>query len=169
MPLTRLVHSPLSLMLLLVTMSFGTSAQGAQTRPNVVIIFADDLGYGDLECFGHPQFKTPNLNQLAEEGARLTRLYVPVPYCAPSRGTILTGRYPWRHGVWKNPAPIPVSTMSAFRMKKSPSARHFKVPGMRRRPSASGIWVIGRSFSRESTGSMNTSVFCTRTTCDPCS
>ncbi|MFO1095712.1 MAG: sulfatase [Planctomycetaceae bacterium] len=74
-------------------------------RPNFVILFADDLGYGDLECYGHPQFKTPRLNRMAAEGVRLTQLYVPTPYCAPSRGTLLTGRYPWRHGVWRNPAP----------------------------------------------------------------
>lgn len=75
------------------------------SKPNFVIIFADDLGYGDLECYGHPKFKTPNLNRMAAEGARLTQFNVPVPYCAPSRATLLTGRYPWRHGVWFNPAP----------------------------------------------------------------
>ncbi|MCA9056358.1 MAG: sulfatase-like hydrolase/transferase, partial [Planctomycetaceae bacterium] len=82
-----------------------TSAASAAERPNVVILFADDLGYGDIACFGHPHHQTPRLDQLAREGARLTQLYVPTPYCAPSRGTILTGRYPWRHGVWQNPTP----------------------------------------------------------------
>lgn len=76
-----------------------------KSKPNFIVIFADDLGYGDLECYGHPQFKTPNLNQMAVEGARLTQFNVPVPYCAPSRATLLTGRYPWRHGIWFNPAP----------------------------------------------------------------
>lgn len=79
--------------------------EAKQASPNFVIIFADDLGYGDLECYGHPKFKTPHLNQMAAEGARLTQFNVPVPYCAPSRATLLTGRYPWRHGVWFNPAP----------------------------------------------------------------
>lgn len=74
-------------------------------RPNFVILFADDLGYGDLGCQGHPQFKTPALDRMAAEGVRLTDFYVPVPYCAPSRGTIMTGRYPWRHGVIRNPCP----------------------------------------------------------------
>lgn len=75
-------------------------------RPNFVLIFADDLGYGDVGCF-HPQgpFQTPHLDQMAAEGARLTSFYVPTPYCAPSRGTILTGRYPFRHTVVRNPAP----------------------------------------------------------------
>lgn len=74
-------------------------------KPNVVLIFADDLGYGDLGCYGHQRFKTPHLDRMAAEGARLTNVYVPVPYCAPSRGTILTGRYPFRHGVIRNPCP----------------------------------------------------------------
>ncbi|NQT13850.1 MAG: sulfatase-like hydrolase/transferase, partial [Planctomycetes bacterium] len=77
----------------------------AQIGPNVVLIFADDLGYGELGCQGHPTFKTPMLDRMAAEGARLTDFYVPVPYCAPSRGTIMTGRYPWRHGVIRNPCP----------------------------------------------------------------
>ncbi len=75
-------------------------------RPNVILIFADDLGYGDLSCF-NPEgtSRTPNIDQMAAEGARLTSFYVPTPYCAPSRGTILTGRYPFRHSVVRNPAP----------------------------------------------------------------
>jgi len=76
-------------------------------RPlNVVLIFADDLGYGDVGCFADDcPFETPRLDRMAAEGARLTSFYVPTPYCAPSRGTILTGRYPFRHTVVRNPAP----------------------------------------------------------------
>ena len=74
--------------------------------PNVVLIFADDLGYGDVGCFNDDcPFKTPHLDRMASAGARLTSFYVPTPYCAPSRGTILTGRYPFRHTVMGNPAP----------------------------------------------------------------
>ncbi|MBN2271337.1 MAG: sulfatase [Sedimentisphaerales bacterium] len=76
-------------------------------KPNFVLIFADDLGYGDIGGFGLKEspFKTPNLDRMAREGAKLTSFYVPTPYCAPSRGTILTGRYPFRHSVVFNPAP----------------------------------------------------------------
>ncbi len=74
-------------------------------RPNVVLILADDLGYGDLGCYGHPKFKTPNLDRMAQEGARLTDFYVPVPYCAPTRASLLTGRYPPRCGLTRNPFP----------------------------------------------------------------
>ena len=75
-------------------------------QPNVILIFADDLGYGDVGCFNPTcPFETPNLDRMATEGAKLTSFYVPTPYCAPSRGTMLTGRYPFRHSVVRNPAP----------------------------------------------------------------
>jgi arylsulfatase A-like enzyme len=78
----------------------------SNTPPNIILIFADDLGYGDVGCFNDDcPFETPRLDQMAAEGARLTSFYVPTPYCAPSRGTILTGRYPFRHSVVRNPAP----------------------------------------------------------------
>jgi arylsulfatase A-like enzyme len=79
----------------------------AQKKPNFVLIFADDLGYGDIGGFGLKKspFETPNLDRMAAEGAKLTSFYVPTPYCAPSRATILTGRYPFRNGVVHNPAP----------------------------------------------------------------
>lgn len=83
-----------------------TSISAAADKPNVILIFADDLGYGDLGCFNkNCPFETPRLDQMAREGAKLTSFYVPTPYCAPSRGTILTGRYPFRHSVVRNPAP----------------------------------------------------------------
>src|SRR5689334_20624667 len=78
---------------------------GLPDKPNVVIILADDLGYGDLGCYGHPRFKTPNLDRMAAEGIRLTQFNTPMPYCAPSRGALLTGRYPFRNGLTSNPAP----------------------------------------------------------------
>jgi len=78
----------------------------ATSKPNIVLIFADDLGYGDVGCFyDQSPCKTPNLDRMAAEGAKLTSFYVPTPYCAPSRATILTGRYPFRHGMVRNPAP----------------------------------------------------------------
>jgi uncharacterized sulfatase len=80
-------------------------APAAADRPNVVIILADDLGYGDLGCYGHPTFRTPNLDRLAADGARLTQFNSPAAYCAPTRASLLTGRYPFRHGLTGNPAP----------------------------------------------------------------
>jgi uncharacterized sulfatase len=63
------------------------------------------MGYGELACFGHPRFKTPNLDRMAAEGARLTQFNAPAPFCAPSRAALLTGRYPFRCGLTSNPAP----------------------------------------------------------------
>ncbi len=66
--------------------------------PNVVVIFADDLGYGDLSCFGHPTIKTPSLDRMACEGMRLTQFYSAAEVCTPSRAALLTGRLPPRNG-----------------------------------------------------------------------
>lgn len=76
-------------------------------KPNFVVILADDLGYGDVSGFGLAKspFQTPNLERMAAEGARLTSFYAPTPYCAPSRASLLTGRYPFRNSVVFNPAP----------------------------------------------------------------
>lgn len=84
----------------------ASASSSAPDPPNVIVIFADDLGYGDVGAFNpNCRFKTPRLDRMAAEGAKLTSFYVPTPYCAPSRGTILTGRYPFRHAVVRNPAP----------------------------------------------------------------
>ncbi|MCA9155295.1 MAG: sulfatase, partial [Planctomycetales bacterium] len=77
----------------------------AADQPNVIVILADDLGYGDLACYGHPKFKTPHLDRMAAEGARLTQFNTPMPFCAPTRASLLTGRYPFRCGMNGNPAP----------------------------------------------------------------
>ena len=93
-------------LLLVVAGACGPAVLAAEApRPNVIILFADDLGYGDVGCFGDGRYETPNLDRMAEAGVRLTNFYVPMPYCAPSRATILTGRYPFRHGLVLNPCP----------------------------------------------------------------
>lgn len=68
-------------------------------RPNVVIIFCDDLGYGDLGCYGHPTIRTPHLDRMAAQGLRFTSFYVAASVCTPSRAALLTGRYPLRSGM----------------------------------------------------------------------
>ncbi|XP_072829913.1 arylsulfatase A isoform X2 [Vicugna pacos] len=72
----------------------------ATSPPNIVLIFADDLGYGDLGSYGHPSSTTPNLDQLAAGGLRFTDFYVPVSLCTPSRAALLTGRLPVRMGLY---------------------------------------------------------------------
>ncbi|TDU81008.1 N-acetylgalactosamine-6-sulfatase [Prosthecobacter fusiformis] len=68
-------------------------------RPNIVFIYADDWGWGDLACHGHPELKTPNLDRLAKEGTDFQQFVVCNPVCSPSRTAIVTGQYPARHGV----------------------------------------------------------------------
>ncbi|WP_343699944.1 sulfatase-like hydrolase/transferase [Chitinophaga sp.] len=68
----------------------------AQQKPNVVIIYADDLGYGDLSCYGATKIQTPHIDQLAKEGIRFTNGHTTSATCTPSRFGLLMGRYPWR-------------------------------------------------------------------------
>lgn len=70
-----------------------------QSTPNFIIIFADDMGYGDVGAFGHPTIKTPNLDKMAHEGQKWTNFYVAAPVSTPSRAGLLTGRLPIRSGM----------------------------------------------------------------------
>lgn len=81
-----------------VPLSVHSSSAGAES-PNIIVINADDLGWGDLGCYGHPKFKTPRIDRLATEGARLTQFYSPAPNCSPSRVSLLTGRYQFHAGI----------------------------------------------------------------------
>ncbi|HJZ41035.1 MAG TPA: sulfatase-like hydrolase/transferase, partial [Bacteroidales bacterium] len=67
--------------------------------PNFIIIFADDMGYGDVGAYGHPTIKTPNLDNMSYQGQRWTNFYVAAPVCTPSRAGLLTGRLPVRTGM----------------------------------------------------------------------
>lgn len=86
-------HSNTAIALLILTFTL------ASARPNFIFIFADDLGWGDLGCYGHPNLKTPNLDKMADEGLLVSNFYVANPVCSPSRTAAMTGQYPARHGV----------------------------------------------------------------------
>ena len=88
------------LLSLIAVFSLSNFALAAKAEsPNIVVIFCDDLGYGDLSCFGHPTIKTPNLDRMAAEGVRLTQFYSASPVCTPSRAALMTGRLPIRSGM----------------------------------------------------------------------
>lgn len=72
------------------------SPVSAQQKPNIIFIYADDLGYGDISCYGMKKIHTPNIDKLAKQGVRFTNGYATSATCTPSRYGILTGRYPWR-------------------------------------------------------------------------
>ena len=79
-----------------------TALAAPRRQPNIVVILADDLGYGELSCQGNPQIPTPNIDSIARNGVRFTNAYVSSPYCAPSRAGLLTGRYQTRFGHERN-------------------------------------------------------------------
>jgi arylsulfatase A-like enzyme len=82
-----------TLLFFLLLHSTGFSQSNQTTKPNVVFILADDLGYGEVGCFGQTKIKTPNIDELAKEGMRFTELYAGAPVCAPSRCDFLTGMH----------------------------------------------------------------------------
>lgn len=84
----------------MVTLLLCVAVQGAQTKPNVILVFIDDMGWSDFSCFGNTDATTENIDALAAEGIRFEQFYVNSPICSPSRVAISTGQYPqrWRIG-----------------------------------------------------------------------
>ena len=89
----------LSLLSLVISHMAIVTKGNAAEKPNFVVIFCDDLGYGDIGAFGNPSIRTPNLDQMAAEGQRWTNFYVGASVCTPSRAALLTGRLPVRNGM----------------------------------------------------------------------
>lgn len=91
-------HRAVALVVLLASGLAGTAASAPAARPNIVFILADDLGYGDLACYGRKDVRTPAIDSLARDGVRLTRCYANAAECTPTRAAFLTGRYQQRVG-----------------------------------------------------------------------
>ncbi len=86
-------------MLLIAETQYATALETKKSRPNIIVVLCDDLGYGDIACFGHPVIQTPHLDQFAKEGMKLTNCYAAAANCSPSRTGLMTGRTPHRVGV----------------------------------------------------------------------
>ncbi|WP_461783361.1 sulfatase family protein [Prosthecobacter sp.] len=117
-PLRSLLRSSTRFAVLAVTLGSALHSSFS-APPNVVIILADDLGYGDLGCYGHPKFKTPRIDQMAAEGVKMMHFNTPAPFCAPTRASLMTGRYPFRCGMTQNPAPDGGAEADALRLPAS--------------------------------------------------
>lgn len=94
------MKKPFLMIAILVLISLFASCKQEKAQPNIVVIMCDDLGYGDLSCYGHPIIKTPNLDEMAREGIKLTNCYSAAPVCSPSRAGLLTGRSPNKAGIY---------------------------------------------------------------------
>ena len=119
----RLLFSSRACVLVLFTVLMtcvGVQKIVAADRPNLVIIFTDDQGYADLSCFGGKKVFTPNIDQMAKEGARLTSFYVAAPLCTPSRAALMTGCYPAR-------VDMDVPSSLAIKMPNIPDGKRFPV------------------------------------------
>ena len=125
----------LSLLLTLITSCIVTGAE----KPNFIIIFADDQGYGDLSCFGSNTIKTPNVDRLAEEGRKFTSFMVASPVCTPSRAALLTGCYPKRVGMHQHVL-FPTST-KGLNPTEHTIADHLKSQGYA--TACFGKWHLG--------------------------
>lgn len=93
-------------LLALINLSTIQRVPGKEDLPNIIVIFCDDLGWGDLGTFGNPVIRTPNLDRMASEGQKWTQFYAAAPVCTPSRAGLLTGRYPIRNGMTSIKRPV---------------------------------------------------------------
>ena len=101
------------LVYLVLAVHLGSLDSSAADRPNIILIYADDLGYGDVGCYGATRVKTPNIDRLAHEGLRFLDGHSASATCTPSRYALLTGEYAWRKkgtGVLPGNAPLIIPT-----------------------------------------------------------
>lgn len=114
----------MNLLLMGIFISTGISAEplkvpAAPSKPNILLVMADDQGWGDTSYNGHPELKTPNLDDLASSGLRLDRFYSAHCNCSPTRGSVMTGRHPVRYGTFKPGAPIRIQELTIAEVLQS--------------------------------------------------
>ena len=126
-------------LLFLFTLVLNISLFANKNRPNLVIIFADDQGYGDLSCYGSTEIKTPNIDRIAKEGRKFTSFMVASPVCTPSRAALLTGCYPKRVGMHQHV--LFPSSNKGLNPEEYTIADHFKSIGYA--TACFGKWHLG--------------------------
>ena len=136
MPIVRVAY-------LLVLFAICSTTTNAADKPNFIVFLADDLGWGDLGCYGHPKIQTPNLDKFASEGVRFTQAYAACGVCSPSRSSILTGRTPYRNGVWRW---LPVGNQAHLRESEITIPETLKPLGYQ--TMHSGKWHLNGYFNR---------------------
>ena len=119
----------------------------SRSRPNILFIFADDWGWGDLGCYGHEELQTPYLDGLASQGTRYTRFHVTSPVCSPSRCSVITGQYPARHRIHGHLARYDLNRQREMPNWLDVTVRSLPgscgTPGIARPITANGIWAVG--------------------------
>lgn len=116
-PVNRQAVSKPSILAVILLLLLSVSATVKAARPNIVLMMADDQGWGDVGYNGHPELKTPHLDRMAREGVTFTRFYSANAMCSPTRGSVYTGRHPYRYGItfamkgMLEPFEIPISTI----------------------------------------------------------
>ncbi len=124
---------------LLLSLLFLNSIVGEVSKPNFIIIFADDQGYGDLSCFGSKTIRTPNIDRLATQGRKFTSFMVASPVCTPSRAALMTACYPKRVGMHQHVL-FPSST-KGLHPEEHTIADHLKLQGYA--TACFGKWHLG--------------------------
>lgn len=136
--------------LTVIQIQVNNTSAASDEQPNIVLLFADDAGYGDFGFHGSSHFKTPNLDQLASEGVRLTSFYVTESTCGPSRAGMLTGRYQQRFGFEENNVPGMMSLSSKLAGDEMGLPTHLRTMGnylqdLGYRTAIFGKWHMGNA------------------------
>src|SRR6476469_6819215 len=130
MSIARIRWLGAALVLVGIVLGAFPSVGARQRPPNVLLIVADDLGYGELSCQGNPQVPTPNIDSIAKHGVRFTSGYVSGPYCSPTRAGLMSGRYQERFGHEFNPGPAQSAADNfGLSLKETTLANRMKAAG----------------------------------------